>query len=140
MILRLGIAAGVLALLAAAPVPVMSVGDVIAGHEALDGKTVRVRGWLYAACYRFGCAIRARNERLAVQLSIGESSTFDRALEAANAVGKEIVVEGRVDRTCFDHSKDPGTTVKDIVICTDRAPQLADPRLIDVLPSSARDQ
>ena len=64
---------------------------------------------------------------------------FDRDLQARSAIGSEIVVEGRVQRDCFDHQQDAGDTAKDVIICSDRAPELANPRLIEVISHSQRD-
>lgn len=127
-----------MAMLAAAaaasePQAVLSVGDVIAQHEALDGKLVHVRGWLYAPCYPLACTIRARNERLAPQLSIGGSPAFDRDVTAMTKAGSEIVIEGRVNRRCFDHGRDADAPRYPAPPCTDRADQLAEPRLVEVI-------
>jgi hypothetical protein len=118
---------------AAADAPVLTVADVIARHEALNSQIVRVRGWLLYPCQPTGCGIRASKKKKSAGVSIGGSAEFDRAVAAEKALGREIVVEGRIKRDCFDHSKDQPRDPSRDVICLDRASQLAEPRLIEVL-------
>jgi hypothetical protein len=114
--------------------PNLSIADVIARHEQLDGQRVRVSGWLLDKCYRFGCSIRASREADSPTLRIGESADFDEALISKGAQGHRILIEGRVKHDCFDHPKgDPRYDPKFITVCTDRGDQLADPKLITVL-------
>jgi hypothetical protein len=127
-----------LSVTAGAEAPVLTVPQVIARHEALDGKIVRVRGWLIHRCQRLDCALSARRDDREPSLSLGGSTSFDSALRDARAEGHEILVEGRVNRTCFDHSKDPGNDSRELVLCTDRADELANPRLISIYSSSSR--
>jgi hypothetical protein len=123
---------------AAAEAPALTVPQVIAQHEALDGKVVRVRGWLLHRCQKLDCALSARRGDRQPSLSLGSSANFDLALQDSRAEGHEILVEGRVNRTCFDHSKDPDNDSRELTFCTDRADELADPRLISVYSSSPR--
>ena len=102
---------------------------------------MRVRGWLLERCYRFGCSISASNDTASERLSIGGSKSFDLALSQANVRGREILVEGRVKRDCFAHPKgDPAFDPNIISVCTDRADQLANPKLIKIYPLSAQDR
>jgi hypothetical protein len=127
-----------LSVASAAEAPVLTVPQVIERHEALDGKVVRVSGWLHSRCYRFGCSITNTRDGKGAYLSLGGSGSFDLAVQKAGAQGRKILVEGRVNHTCFDHSKDPGNDPRELTICTDRADELADPRLISVYSSSSR--
>jgi hypothetical protein len=116
--------------------PPLSVDDVVARHEALDGNVVQVRGWI-GRCYRFGCILSGSTDKGANWLSLGGSASFDADLERRKAEGHEVIVEGRVKSDCFQHPKgDPRHDPNNLVICTDRADQLADPRLIEVLGNS----
>ena len=123
---------------AAVEAPVLTVPQVIAQHEALDGKVVRVRGWLLKRCQKLDCALSARRDDREPSISLGGSTSFDLALQDSRAEGHEILVEGRVNRICFDHSKDPGNGPGDLIFCTDRADELVDPRLITIYSSSSR--
>jgi hypothetical protein len=126
--------------IAAAKRPELSVAAVISQHEALDGQIVRVRGWLNEQCYYLSCGLSSSdNGDGGLGLSLGESRRFDIALKKSKALGHEIIVEGRVHRLCFDHSKDPDVSDGEIVVCTDRANQLSAPRLIKVIPRSVQD-
>ncbi|MBW8841706.1 MAG: hypothetical protein JF608_07845, partial [Sphingomonadales bacterium] len=109
----------------AAEAPVLAVPQVIARHEALNGKVARVRGWLLHGCQKLDCALSPRRDDRQPSLSLGGSTSFDLALRDARAEGHEILVEGRVNRTCFDHSKDAGTVSRELVFCTDRADELS---------------
>lgn len=107
----------------AAEAPVLSIDDVIARHEALDGKIVRVRGWLLERCQPLGCSIVPSRRSYGLYLSLGGTASFDQSLVDRRAVGHEILIEGQVDAGQFP---------EDGEIITDRPAQLRHPRLIRI--------
>lgn len=118
----------ILAVAAALPTAPMSVIDARSNLHALDGKTVAVRGWL-DRCERLSCALfptlaaARRRDYSGPRLSLAGSPVVDdRAAELAH---REIVIEGVVSDRC--HQAANG----EVVVCTDRAPDLTPIRIID---------
>ena len=102
----------------------LTVPDVQRRQVDLVGRRVQLRGWLVRECVHLECALYARRSRDAVaRVSIGAAPAFDDAVRAA--VGREIVVEATVTSHCW-----PSSGFR----CTDRGDQLADPRLLRILP------
>jgi hypothetical protein len=110
----------------------LSISEVAARHEKLDGHRVRVHGWLNS-CQRLGCIIYESPGGNGATLSLGSSPYFDRRVASFAKFDSEIILEGIVDRHCFDHSSDPGHDPNDILVCTDRADQIRNPRLVRVV-------
>jgi hypothetical protein len=100
----------------------LSISEVAARHEKLDGHRVRV-----------GCIIYESPGGNGATLSLGSSPYFDRRVASFAKFDSEIILEGIVDRHCFDHSSDPGHDPNDILVCTDRADQIRNPRLVRVV-------
>jgi hypothetical protein len=102
------------------PVP-LSIDQVLARHPELDGQRVRVRGWL-SLCQSLSCWMTTTPDKNARPfLSIGSSSSFDRAV--AKWVGREVVIDATLNDECL----------RPDIICTDRADVLSDPVLVRVL-------
>lgn len=116
----------------AAPRTVVSVHEVLANMDRLNGRTVRVGGYL-PECGGYDCelfaneadgrrwagmlAILKTGRKPVVQepewLGIGFSTDFDR--RAASLVGHYVVITGSVDNRCRYHGE-PG--------CIDREPDI----------------
>jgi hypothetical protein len=127
-------AALLLALMAAQPasaagVPTFDVAEVAAKIVALDGKVMRLRGWVSPGCYKFGCGLVSRFPKNPAQPDlVGISIDYDEAFETKlqSVVGAEVVIEGRIDATCR----------RPHVICTDRAPDFHPYRIVRVIQRS----
>jgi hypothetical protein len=117
---------------ACATTPNFAIAEIESRHEKLDGKRVRVTGWL-RDCWYLSCHITAERGQKGPDLSLGASTLFDRAVGPFRKQEIEIEVEGIVGRPCFDHSNDPGRDPNLIEVCTDRADQLRRPRLLRVI-------
>jgi hypothetical protein len=105
---------------------VLSVPRVIAQHKGLNGKKVRVLGWIIG-CGRYDCELFDTSDGGA-KVSLGRSQEFDKAVKRAGGV-LQVIVEGTIDRTCFEPS----------MACLDRPDQIRDPslvRVLKVLPAS----
>lgn len=107
----------------------LTVEEVIKWHEALDGQVFRIKGRV-TRCQPYSCALLSlTNDQKA--LSLGGSDMFDREVSAFENAATLVEVEGRVSRTCFDHTADPGHP-KVTVVCLDRADEIQHPRLIRI--------
>lgn len=107
-----------------------SIREVWKNHVALDGRVIRVRG-VVKNCYALSCSLLEHGGRGARRLGIGTSKQFDRAIQSR--LGLPVTVEGRFDARCLhafadrefgDHGRD------ELVVCTDRASMLHDPKLV----------
>ena len=109
----------------------LSVGVVWARHQQLDGQIIRVSGIVYR-CHRLDCQLAEAPGRRAKSLGIGSSPTFDRAIQPY--LGHRIIVEARLKARCLHISADRPSDRHgdDIVVCTDRADELADPKIVAV--------
>ncbi len=117
---------------AAARLPGLTVGDVWKQHGSLDGQVVRVSG-VVNKCAGFSCALRENPSPTARTLSLGSSDTFDRAIQSR--LGRPVVVEGTLDARCLHARADRHSGDHDpskVYICTDRAPELRNPRLVSL--------
>lgn len=106
-------------------------------HEELDGKRVMITGWL-VECQPLSCALLNNLDGLDDDdfhyISLGESLEFDRSVARFEGRPHLVEVEGIIRRTCFSHQNDVGIDLGgDIIVCTDRADQLRNPRLLRVL-------
>lgn len=117
-----------LAVATAAPGTPMSVTDALSKLHALNGKKVVVHGWL-DRCERLSCALfptlaaARQRDYSGPRLSLaGTHVVDDRAAELAH---REIVIEGVISDRC--HQAANG----EIVVCTDRAPDLTPIRILD---------
>ena len=106
----------------------LSVGDVWARHHELDGQVLRIRG-IVTNCQPLSCQLRESATAKARWLSLGSSTRFDAAVK--NELGREIVVEGRLDSTCLHLFADPPSNSREIVVCADRFPTIVSPKLIE---------
>ena len=128
--------------------PVLTIADVIDRHEALNGQAVRVRGWVLG-CHPLSCRLSENPDGSGKSLGIGSNPHFDSALVRKGGAGLVtnsngdlignpnahalfIEIEGKVDRTCFSHKREPGAQE---VPCLDRAEELQAPRLLEVIKS-----
>ena len=128
----LALAVGSGAATAAADPPALTIEEVVARHDELDGQGIRVRGWL-TACEPLSCRISAGpNRQDRPHLSIGGSETFDAAVE--NLIGRQIVLDATLDPKCLHIQVDDPPPEGKAFICTDRAPVLANPALVASLP------
>jgi hypothetical protein len=141
----------VLLLLAAAPLAnlatagdgsnVLDVSDVDAWHEALDGQTVQVRGWI-SVCHVLSCGLAAKPDGRGTFVSLGQSPDFDRDPQFQDRTSiKEVIVEAVVSRRCFAHGGEAGVMIPPPPPCMDRSDQLRSPKLLRVvrkLPFSAK--
>jgi hypothetical protein len=124
---------------------VLSVKEVNAHASELDGKTIRIRGWL-PRCGGRDCSLyeskldadtflegRAR-VRL---LSIGYDPKFDAAVRPN--LPATIVLEAQLNADCLNPrmKKSPDGT-QYITICADRADDLKPIRLINIQPAAPR--
>lgn len=105
----------------------IGVEDVIARHHELDGKRIRVHGWL-GNCWSNSCGLfSSADEDAALRLSIGSSKSFD--LKARSLKGRHVEIEATVDAGCM-HIKYDEPPPENSEICLDRAEELASPILI----------
>lgn len=126
-----------------------TIASIIDQHEALNGKTVRVQGWVLV-CQPLNCPLFENADGSGKNLSIGKSKAFDEAIlrnggaafvvgpdreVTGNVDGRALYVEIRaqVDRTCFDHS---GENRVQTQFCFDRAGEMQSPLLIKVIKSA----
>lgn len=114
----------------------LSMSDIVANHETLDGKTVRTVGWL-RNCLGRGCSITESSGGAGASLSLGTSGTFDRTVAPYRGIDIQIEVEGKVNRECFDHRSDPGADQDAINVCMDRGNEIDSPTLIRILQTRA---
>jgi len=115
---------------ALARLPGYTVGEVWKNHVALDGKIIRVSG-VVTHCELLGCSLLENVGPDSKSLSIGGSDKFDSAIQSR--LGMPVVIEGRLDATCLHGMADRKFGqhgVKDVIICTDRASMLEDPRIV----------
>ena len=129
-----------------APSDAMSVEEVIADIEVLDGKVVTVRGWL-GQCGGYDCGLFASlddarivergdhesGEWLAAmdrRLGIGPNDSFDAM--ASMMQFQEVIVRGKVDATCIT-GRDPDHPNFGFM-CFDRASDI-EPQSIRLLVS-----
>lgn len=106
---------------------VMSVDEVLKHHDVLDGKLIRVRGWL-TLCESLSCQISAKPSKKSPYLSIGSSNAFDE--NAARLVGTVVVVEAVLDTRCLRSRIGANRAKEEMVICLDRADELQNPQFI----------
>jgi len=115
-----------------ARLPGLIVPEVWKQHIKLDGQVIRVSG-VVLRCQQLGCSLRENPSPSARTLGLGSSPEFDRAIQSR--LGLPIVVEGRLKADCL-HSRADRLTGNhgrtDIVICTDRAAELVNPRLVSL--------
>ncbi|MFM5894773.1 MAG: hypothetical protein ACKOQM_10145 [Novosphingobium sp.] len=110
----------------------LPIAQIVEQHEALSGKRVRSKGWLQT-CYNLGCILYEKPGKLGQSINIGSSRSFDRKVAAYRGRELLVEVEGVIDPTCFDHSKDAGNEGEMITVCMDRASELKNPKLLRVL-------
>ncbi|MBV8686081.1 MAG: hypothetical protein JOZ90_09935 [Alphaproteobacteria bacterium] len=115
------------------PDRVLSIFEVVANIDALNGRTVKVGGFL-PECGGYDCLLygseadgrrvkawtelarahrRVPDSELPEGLGIGSDDGFDR--KAAPFVGQYVLITGTVDKRCRDHGE---------MGCTDRAPEI----------------
>jgi hypothetical protein len=120
---------------------VLSVSDVIARHEELDGQKLRVRGWI-GECGRLSCTLSAVPADAAQTVSLGLSPDFDNDPRFQDrSTIREVVAEATLARQCFNHAGEPRSPVPPPPPCTDRPDQLRSPKLLRIirtLPSPAK--
>ena len=108
----------------------LTVADVWQRHHELDGRIVRVSG-VVTRCYRYGCNLLASMSENAKWIGMGGTAEFDQTIQPL--LGKQIVVEGRLDARCLHASADEKYPANlDVVVCSDRASVLTDPKLVGV--------
>jgi len=101
-----------------AAAPAVSVPELINHHAELDGKIVRVRGWM-GPCNKMGCFLFSRpgvklNPGLPERhqwLSIAGNLAFDRQVQSLR--DRRVTIAGRYDDSCLRGD-----------ICLDRSPEL----------------
>lgn len=109
--------------------PTFSVAEVVARHIELNGRVVRVRGWIREchgrSCSLYEAAVGAKGGGAeAAWLSIGWAPAFDRQVRQLGVA--QIEVEARVHAVCFNDPMPTGV----VEVCADRVDQLQNPRLI----------
>ena len=115
--------------------PSLSVEELYSRRFELDGRRVRVTGWL-GPCSRKRCRIENREGGGGRGIWIGRSAAFDR--RAARLGTRWVTVEARVMKRCFGadlvHTDDERGTILFIPCAgrTGRAAQLANPKIIAV--------
>jgi hypothetical protein len=95
----------------------VSVAQLAEHVNALDGRIVRVRGWVH--CGDWGCSLRTRLASPAAsvnQVNIGDGMKA----ELVDAADHQVILEGRVTAACRRE------------ICTDHAPDLLPTRLVRI--------
>jgi hypothetical protein len=113
----------------------LSVAEAVARHGELNGRVVRVKGWL-GTCQGLSCSLYetlagARGQGAeAGWLSIGSSVAFDR--RARRLRHKRIVLEARLHAVCFNDPTPPGI----VEVCADRVEQLQPIRIVRILSRS----
>ena len=107
----------------------LTVSEVWARHHELDGKLIRVEG-VIEQCYRLGGPLKESLGPEAKHLNVGTSESFDVAVQ--QFVGKRIVVAGRLRTDCMHVSADEDRGERDgsVIICTDRASMIMNPRIV----------
>ena len=127
--LLIGLGAGCVT---ARPAPTLGVAEVVARHTELNGRVVRVRGWI-RTCHGRGCSLcetSAGAEGRGAEagwLSIGWAPNFDRQVRSLGLV--QIELEARVRAVCFNDPMPAGV----VEVCADRVDQLQNPRLVRIL-------
>jgi hypothetical protein len=117
---------------APARLPGLTVTEVWKQHDALDGQVVRVSG-VVTRCAVLSCSLRENPSPSARGLGIGPSQRFDADIQSR--LGQPVVIEGVFDAACLHARADRASgnrQARDIVVCTDRAPELRDPRLVSL--------
>lgn len=110
----------------------LSVADVVARHNELDGRVVRIRGWV-GECHGRSCGLYETrsgahgNGAEAGSLSIGTAPAFDRQVRSLGRA--QIVVDARVRAVCFNDPMPAGV----VEVCADRVDQLQPIRIVQVL-------
>ena len=122
-----------LLIVACTPVPErapLTVREVVEQYEQLDGKIVRVVGVVYG-CQMLGCSLLDAGHPRDYSFGLGTAPGFDEQMRLH--LRKRIIVEGRLDATCLHtgETKLPNGQIG-VIICTDRASVLKDPKLIEV--------
>jgi hypothetical protein len=106
----------------------IAVAQVLKRHHELDGLVIQVRG-VIPYCKAMGCPLRDIGDPTQ-SLGIGMSARF--AGRARMTLGRPVVVQGRLDASCLHSRLDGPETMKNMVICLDRAQALLDPKMIAV--------
>ena len=109
----------------------LTIKDVVGRHESLDGKQVRLTGWI-KSCENYSCEMTDRAAQNGSVIRIGYAPDFDFELAKFKGFEVHIVVDGIVHAGCFGHETDANMPAE-VVVCTDRAGQLDKPKLIKVL-------
>ncbi len=114
-----------------ARLPRLTVAEVWRQHGALDGQVIRVSG-VVLKCERLSCSLRSDLGPDSRGLSLGSSDSFDRAIQSR--LGQPVVIEARLNARCLharaDHKSVEHGSPGIIVVCSDRANELVDPRLV----------
>ena len=109
----------------------LTIKNVVERHEALDGKKVRLTGWI-KSCENYSCEMTEQAAQNGPVIRIGYAPHFDREFAKFNGSEVHIVIDGIVHAGCFDHETDAKMPAE-VVVCTDRSGQLDKPKLIKVL-------
>lgn len=93
----------------------VAVADIVARHEMIDGRLVRVSGWMgncnKASCTLYGSETDAAtsNEDRASRLSLGRPITPDFDDLARQFRGRSVIVEGHVRAACWQPARSDRT-------------------------------
>ena len=104
----------------------IDVADVLKRHHELDGSVIRVRG-VIPYCRTMACPIRDLADA-GKSFGLGTGAGFDSRARAA--LNRVVVVQGRFDASCLHSQLDGPETLKNMVICLDRAEALIDPKFV----------
>ena len=110
--------------------PALTSAEIWERHHELDGQKIIARGWLQY-CEPLGCRITDSRSDRDPGLSIGSSASFDR--EVTGLIGRQVIVAGELDATCLHISVHGPNPDGSMVVCTDRASEIENPRLLKVI-------
>ncbi|WP_172807092.1 hypothetical protein [Citromicrobium sp. RCC1897] len=108
----------------------LSSAEVWERHHELDGQKIVVEGWLQY-CKPLGCRIADSKDDRDPGLSIASSASFDRSIDGL--VGQKIRLSARLDAECLHVSVHGANPDGSMIVCTDRASELREPMLLQVL-------
>ena len=142
-----------------APAPLLSIAEIQERHEQLDGRTVRIQGWI-TGCEPAGCILaveptdepwRTDNGWVSIEATRELKKTIQKlggkvawTFPNGRTPGSYrrgrflfIEMEGIVDRTCFNHAREG---VPLTYICPHAHREILDTRLIKVIKSGPAPQ
>jgi len=108
----------------------LTVRQVVEHYAEFDGKIIRVEGVVYG-CQMLGCSLLDVDHPRDYGFGLGTAPGFDEQIRLH--LHKKVIVEGRLDATCLHtgETKLPNGQFG-LIICTDRASALKDPKLIEI--------